>query len=558
MAVLTYLIENRNRVVTKEELLAGVWPGTSVNDGNVHVNISNIRDALEQHGGRNFIKTISTQGYHFSEPVEESSPESSTPVSETESSRGTKAGKSRLRRRVWPRVLGVAALLTLVLGCLGMYKYEQYVRSPRHIASIFLINAIRTHNAGHDQESIELARKAIAADPSLIRAYLLAAWWESLNTVDDRTNQTDEILDQLKNQKSAPSQTQIQMEEGMRSDNHGDIAEAMRYFREATVLSPGDIDAWRMYGFELYSHELNFDKAADAFRACLSIEPHDTDCVVGLLQAQNALNQFDNSIKFFDALPEDVKQTPYVLEEFGFAQLGQEHYNLAMDAFEREDHFGQSENEASATDGSINGRIQAMLLSGVDPGVVAGYIENEIHNYNGPAEQKANWEIDLASVDATSGREGEGREHISSALAISDSWQESQKIDTALVDVDYALRLLAMCRDFEDATETADLYSTSDESERAATKLFIEGMREMASPRSTQGAVRAFEQAYETHANPLYDFYLGQELLSIGDSNGAEQALHRFLDHRGEFQEGYIGLALLIPRAEKELATIKD
>jgi hypothetical protein len=344
------------------------------------------------------------------------------------------------------------------------------------------------------------------------------------------------------------------MEEGIRFDSHSDFSEAARSFREATVQSPEDADAWRMYGYELDNNELNFDSAATAFRKCLSIEPHDTDCVVGLLQSQNSLSQFDRSIEFFNSLPENLKQTPWVSEEFGYAQLGQKSYNEAMAAFERENRLGQSADEPSAINGSIEGRIQTRLLAGDNPTIVASYVEDEIQKFGGPPLQRANLELDLAAVDATSGREDDGIKHIRNALSISDQWHP--ELNISLMNTYHAEELLALCHAFDEATQVADSRHVNDDRDLAAAKFFIEGMRDLASPSSTQGAVRAFEQAYDTSPKPLYDFYRGKALLSIGHASEAKQAFQRFLDRRGDFQEDYIGLALLIPRAEKELATI--
>ncbi len=46
-AVLTYLIEHRDRLVSKEELLEALWPDTYVDDSAVKRNIMAIRRALE-------------------------------------------------------------------------------------------------------------------------------------------------------------------------------------------------------------------------------------------------------------------------------------------------------------------------------------------------------------------------------------------------------------------------------------------------------------------------------------------------------------------------------
>lgn len=565
MAVLAYLIENRERVVSKDELLSNVWSGTLVNDSVVHVNISNIRNALHRHGGRDFIKTSSTQGYRFAEAVEEWSP---GPVSTTVPAVGsiaspeTKTDGPALHERprfgrTWLTVSAVAALLVIAFVCLEANQYWHYVHSPRYIATKILNHAILSHNMGHDQESIELARKAIEIDPSLVRGYLLAAWWETLNQVEDRTIQTVAILDQLKAKKITLSPTEAYLEEGIRRDNDFDSTEAERLYREATALSPGDTDAWRMYGYGLDGN-YKFEDAILAFRKCLSIDSADTDCAVGQLQSQNALSQFDRSIELFNSLHESVKQTPWVVEEFGYAQLGKKRYKEAQAAFELENRIGQSANEPSAIDGSIDGRVQTMLLLGDDPVDVATYLENQIQKYDGPPLQKTSWELTIAAIDATTGRQKEGTTHVSNALVIADNWQLRHKTDLHLLNVFRPPVLLAMCRELERANQQASMISTSETRELAAVKLFIKGMGEMGSPSTSEGAAKTFLQAYDNDPSPLYDFYRAQALLRVGDASAAKQALQRFLEHRGNFQEDYIGFALLIPAAEKDLATIKD
>ena len=59
--ILIFLIEHRERVVTKDELLDRVWPGTFVEEGNLTVHIAALRKLL----GRAKIATISGRGYRF-------------------------------------------------------------------------------------------------------------------------------------------------------------------------------------------------------------------------------------------------------------------------------------------------------------------------------------------------------------------------------------------------------------------------------------------------------------------------------------------------------------
>lgn len=61
--LLALLIRERHRAVSREELMAELWPDVIVEDGNLTVNISLIRKAL--HGGRTYIETLPRRGYRF-------------------------------------------------------------------------------------------------------------------------------------------------------------------------------------------------------------------------------------------------------------------------------------------------------------------------------------------------------------------------------------------------------------------------------------------------------------------------------------------------------------
>ena len=59
--LLLALIEQRDRVVTKDELLDRVWPGLVVEEGNLKVQVSNLRKLI----GARAIATIPARGYRF-------------------------------------------------------------------------------------------------------------------------------------------------------------------------------------------------------------------------------------------------------------------------------------------------------------------------------------------------------------------------------------------------------------------------------------------------------------------------------------------------------------
>jgi len=81
--VLLYLAQNPNRLVTKEELLQGVWGDTIVEEGNLTQYISHLRKALgDSAEDSRLIVTIARRGYQFAADVTvvTESPESAKPV----------------------------------------------------------------------------------------------------------------------------------------------------------------------------------------------------------------------------------------------------------------------------------------------------------------------------------------------------------------------------------------------------------------------------------------------------------------------------------------------
>ena len=70
---LMILVENRGRVLEKDELMSLLWPSSHVEEGNLAVNISHLRKALDEtKNERRFIVTIPGRGYRFVGEVRES------------------------------------------------------------------------------------------------------------------------------------------------------------------------------------------------------------------------------------------------------------------------------------------------------------------------------------------------------------------------------------------------------------------------------------------------------------------------------------------------------
>lgn len=72
--VLVYLVRNRERVVTKDELLSAIWPEVIVTDSSIMRAISLIRSLLRGGGRPDAIQTFSRHGYRFIGELDESPP----------------------------------------------------------------------------------------------------------------------------------------------------------------------------------------------------------------------------------------------------------------------------------------------------------------------------------------------------------------------------------------------------------------------------------------------------------------------------------------------------
>jgi len=73
--ILLVLVENSDRVLTKNEMMNLVWPDTAVEESNLARNVSTLRKALgNEHG---YVETVPWRGYRFTAKVRQSSDEQS-------------------------------------------------------------------------------------------------------------------------------------------------------------------------------------------------------------------------------------------------------------------------------------------------------------------------------------------------------------------------------------------------------------------------------------------------------------------------------------------------
>ena len=105
---LVLLIANRDRVVTKDELLGSVWPDVAVEEGNLTQQIFLLRKALGENAQQpRYIVTVPGHGYRFTARVKEISGDAATPEIAPPRSRFVGVGLV---------VFGLVAVLALVAG----------------------------------------------------------------------------------------------------------------------------------------------------------------------------------------------------------------------------------------------------------------------------------------------------------------------------------------------------------------------------------------------------------------------------------------------------------
>ena len=69
--LLVYLIENRDRVVSKDDLIASVWAGRIVSESTLTSRINAVRKAIGDTGEKqSCIRTFARKGFRFVAPVE--------------------------------------------------------------------------------------------------------------------------------------------------------------------------------------------------------------------------------------------------------------------------------------------------------------------------------------------------------------------------------------------------------------------------------------------------------------------------------------------------------
>lgn len=159
--LLLVLIENRDRVLSKTELLDLVWEGQFVEENNLAVQISTLRKIFgEKKDEHRFIVTVPNKGYHFVAKVNEKNekPDDSFSVTATNSDKSetisnppqSQENKTEISNRSYLLPLGIGVIL--IFAGISIYWFSQSRSESKQLklskltTSGKITNAVLTHN----------------------------------------------------------------------------------------------------------------------------------------------------------------------------------------------------------------------------------------------------------------------------------------------------------------------------------------------------------------------------------------------------------------------------
>jgi DNA-binding winged helix-turn-helix (wHTH) protein/Flp pilus assembly protein TadD len=125
---LLVLLQHPDTLVTKDALIAAVWPDSVVEENNLNQQISTLRRALAQNGGPELIETVPRRGYRFIGPVRSIDLASPSPLLVDDGAVRVAAGRLRSWKGVTAGVLALSA--GTALGW-GWYEGQRVARASR-------------------------------------------------------------------------------------------------------------------------------------------------------------------------------------------------------------------------------------------------------------------------------------------------------------------------------------------------------------------------------------------------------------------------------------------
>ena len=369
LETLLVLIENRERVLSKDELLKQVWGDTIVEEGGLTRNVSVLRKALgEKPEDHHYVVTVPAQGYRFVADVRERRVVPAQPWWRLSVRRGLALGA------------GVLCLLALTYALWPVRATDQRSAlpsvNPAAYDSVLRARYLSVRTTDADtQAAIGLLEHAVALDPTFAVAYgeLAAAYVTRLTFV------APEQTSDLEQKAFAAAEKALSLDPYVaeaylaRGDllwthaHHFAHERAAQEFRRAVALKP-DSDQGHRRLARVYVHVGFFEEALQQAAIALTLNPSNAQALNSRAQALLWMGRDEEALGVLLSIPGPV--LPELVEAntaFALLRLGK-----------REDawlHLRRAERKyPNDPSGALYG-IEAMLLADSEPGKARALIE---------------------------------------------------------------------------------------------------------------------------------------------------------------------------------------
>ena len=228
------LARHQNVIVSKDALMAEVWPGVAVEENNLNQQISALRKALAACNAGVSIETVPRRGFRLAGPVQPIGPAAATPEPASRSSR-------------W--IVAAAAVAVVVVAATLAWGWRSSpsgtASAVREASAALVKRAQEFRRAGNDRAAVAELREAIRVDPSNAQAYSILAF--ALQAADKEASST-----------------------AVRPAGGSPSVDAAR---RAVELDPQCGACRGTYGFFLFYHDWQFTAAEEQFREAIRLAP---------------------------------------------------------------------------------------------------------------------------------------------------------------------------------------------------------------------------------------------------------------------------------------------
>jgi DNA-binding winged helix-turn-helix (wHTH) protein/Tfp pilus assembly protein PilF len=312
--LLVFFVENRGRLLRKDQIIVAVWPDTHIGEGNLHTQVNTLRHTL----GRDYIETVTKHGYRFKADVK---------VSPDEADQVLPAPKHPLYNR-WIKI-GLMVAIIILFSLILFYKPWTTSPSASPAADLYQ-RALGYERLGDDEQALTTLDQALSLQPTFSDACIRAAY--VAYELDDNVK-ADHYLSQCRGAESneGPIGLKAKALRELLADNP---IKSMELYQLLIDRYPRDPDS--LYRFAEVATNLDQITQADsATEKCLQLDADNPYCRFQRMYVRIKQNRFDDVLLEYRAMPPKARAYPWFDEPLGIAFMGKGQFDDATAAFER-------------------------------------------------------------------------------------------------------------------------------------------------------------------------------------------------------------------------------